>query len=189
MTASGSSRAGKTDPATVPVGAVGSGTVELELLYRNEQRSIIRFFTRYPASRNDAQDLAQEAFLRMARVDLEAPGRLLRPAAYLRKIARHLLFDRAKAARRHHESDHVDASDVKLRAADEQGRLEARDSLTRLQGAIDSLKPRTREVFLAYHIEGLSYAQIAERTGLAVSSVEKQMGRAFDEIHRLTGLP
>jgi RNA polymerase sigma-70 factor (ECF subfamily) len=181
-----------TEPAARPKSSPSSadvGTVKLDVLFRDQHHSLVRFFTRYPASRDDAQDLAQETFLRLTRIDLEAPGRLLRPAAYLRKIARNLLFDRAKLARRHHEDEHLDADDVPLAAADEESRLEARDSLTRLEAAINLLKPKTREVFLAYHIQGLTYAQIAERTGLALSSVEKQMGRAFDEIHRMTGLP
>ncbi len=163
--------------------------VELELLYRNEKHALVRFFTRYRASREDAHDLAQEAFLRLHRTELETPGRLLRPAAYLRRIARNLLLDRSKAGRRHHADAHVSADDVPLAAFDEDRRLEARDSLARLEAAIRRLKPKTREVFLAHHLEGLTYADIAARTGMSVSGVEKQMGRAFDEIHRLTGLP
>ena len=72
---------------------------------------------------------------------------------------------------------------------DEHRRLEARDSLARLEAAIRRLKPKTREIFLSHHLEGLNYAEIAARYGMSVSGVEKQMGRAFDEIHRLTGLP
>jgi len=163
--------------------------VELELLYRNEKHALVRFFTRYRASREDAHDLAQETFLRLSRTELEAPGRLLRPAAYLRRIARNLLLDRSKAARRHHDEAHVSSEDVPLAAVDEERRLEARDSLARLEAAIRRLKPKTREVFLAHHLEGLNYADIAARMGMSVSGVEKQMGRAFDQIHRLTGLP
>lgn len=164
------------------------GSVQLELLYRNEQRALVRFFTSYRASRDEASDLVQETFLRLARVDLQG-GLLLRPAAYLRQIARNLLKDRVKAARRHHADAHVDADGLSLAAPDEHKRLEARDSLARLEAAIRRLKPRTREIFLAHHLEGLSYAEIAARTGLSVSGVEKQIGRAFDHIHRLTGLP
>ncbi|MDB5576867.1 MAG: polymerase subunit sigma-70 [Bradyrhizobium sp.] len=189
MTAPGSSRAEKREGASAAAGSGASGGVELELLYRNEKHALVRFFTRYRASRDEAQDLVQETFLRLTRVDLDGPGRLLRPAAYLRQIARNLLIDRAKAARRHFAEAHICADDVSLAGIDEHQRLEARDSLVRLEAAIRRLKPKTREIFLAYHVEGLGYAEIAARTGLSVSGVEKQMGRAFDHIHRLTGLP
>jgi RNA polymerase sigma-70 factor (ECF subfamily) len=165
------------------------GSVQLELLYRNEQRALVRFFTSYRASRDEASDLVQETFLRLARVDFGRGGLLLRPAAYLRQIARNLLKDRARAARRHHAEAHVSADDMELAGIDEHKRLEARDSLARLEAAIMRLKPRTQEIFLAHHLEGLSYADIAARTGMSVSGVEKQIGRAFDHIHRLTGLP
>lgn len=189
MTSTGSSRPERAKSAVVSEGTRAANAVELELLYRNEQHALVRFFTRYRVSRDDAHDLAQESFLRLARVDLESPGRLLRPTAYLRKIARNLLFDRVKTARRHSLDAHVGMDEARLTAFSEQSRLEARDSLARLEAAIRRLKPKTREIFLAHHIEGLGYAEIAARTGLSVSGVEKQMGRAFDEIHRLTGLP
>lgn len=163
-------------------------TMELDVLYRNEQHALVRFFTRYRASPEDARDLVQEAFLRLSRINLRRSGSISRPAEYLRQIARNLLKDRAKAARRHAVDAHVNADDCGLVGVDELARLEARDSLMRLEAAIKSLKPKTREIFMAHHLEGLGYAEIAARTGLSVSGVEKQVARAFDHIDRLTGL-
>lgn len=169
-------------PQTLPT------TMELDVLYRNEQHALVRFFTRYRTSPEDARDLVQEAFLRLSRIDLRRSGSISRPAEYLRQIARNLLKDRAKAARRHARDAHVNADDCDLVGVDELARLEARDSLVRLEAAIKSLKPKTREIFMAHHLEGLGYAEIAARTGLSVSGVEKQVARAFDHIDRLTGL-
>lgn len=170
-------------PVTLPT------TMELDVLYRNEQHALVRFFTRYRASPEDARDLVQEAFLRLSRIDLRRSGSISRPVDYLRQIARNLLKDRAKAARRHAVDAHVNADDCDLIGLDEVARLEARDSLVRLESAIKSLKPKTREIFMAHRLEGLSYAEIAARTGLSVSGVEKQMGRAVDRIDRLMGRP
>jgi RNA polymerase sigma-70 factor (ECF subfamily) len=188
VTALGPSRA-EQDATRQDAQDAPAGSVQLELLYRNEQRALVRFFTSYRASRDEASDLVQETFLRLARADFGNGGLLLRPAAYLRQIARNLLKDRAKAARRHHADAHVNADDVQLSGVDEHKRLEARDSLARLETAIRRLKPKTREIFLAHHLEGLSYAEVAARTGMSVSGIEKQIARAFDHIHRLTGLP
>ena len=175
------------DARPVP-GKVLPTTMELDVLYRNEQHALVRFFTRYRASPEDARDLVQEAFLRLSRIDLRRSGSILRPTVYLRQIARNLLKDRAKTARRRSADAHVNADDHDLAGADELGRIEARDSLDRLEAAMTSLKPRTREIFMAYHLEGLSHAEIAARTGLSVSGVEKQLRRAFDHIFRVTGL-
>lgn len=162
----------------------GPTTMELEMLYRNEQHALVRFFTRYRASPDDARDLVQEAFLRLSRIDLRG-GVIARPEAYLRQIARNLLRDRAKAARRHAEALHVPFDDEAVSDADETRRLEARDSLNRLEAAMARLKPKTREIFMAHRLDGLSYAEIAERTGMSVKGVEKQMSRAIVELRRL----
>jgi len=177
----------KSSEADAPsAGAAPSPSVELDVLFRNEQHRLVRFFTRYRASHEDARDLAQEAFLRLSRADLAGPGSVLRPAHYLRTIARNLLKDRARAAQR--GAVLVDAQEKEIAGPDEIARLEARDSLTRVEAAINTLKPKTRGIFMAHYVEGLGYAEIAARTGLSVSGVEKQIARAFEQIHRITGL-
>jgi RNA polymerase sigma-70 factor (ECF subfamily) len=45
-----------------------------------------------------------------------------------------------------------------------------------------ALKPLTREIFLACRLDGYSYAEIAQRTGLSVRGVEKQMSRAIKKL-------
>ena len=180
----------RAEPAGVseePTSAAAPTMVELDVLFRNEQHALVRFFTRYRASPEDARDLVQETFLRLARIDLNRSGSILRPAEYLRQIARNLLKDKAKAGRRHAVDAHLNADDVDLVGVDELDRLEARDSLARLEAAMRTLKPRTREIFMAQRLEGLSYAEIAARTGLSVSGVEKQIGRAIDHLRRNMG--
>lgn len=88
--------------------------MELDVLYRNEQHGLVRFFTRYRTSPEDARDLVQEAFLRLSRIDLRGSGSILRPTVYLRQIARNLLKDRARAARRHAVDAHVNMDEHDL---------------------------------------------------------------------------
>jgi RNA polymerase sigma-70 factor (ECF subfamily) len=175
-------RAERADGAESHSSAGTPNMVELDVLYRNEQHALVRFFTRYRASPEDARDMVQEAFLRLSRIDLNRSGSISRPVEYLRQIARNLLKDKAKAARRHAVDAHLNADDVDLAGVDELDRLEARDSLARLEAAMRTLKPRTQEIFMAHRLEGLSYAEIAARTGLSVSGVEKQIGRAIDHL-------
>jgi RNA polymerase sigma factor (sigma-70 family) len=78
-----------------------------------------------------------------------------------------------------------------LLEADDQGPfdqvavLESRDRLRRLEQVIERLRPRTREIFLAHRIRGLTYAEIADEMGLTVKGVEKQMSKAIAKIDRL----
>lgn len=165
--------------------ACREGREELEALYRTEAPRLLRLITRRTGSREDALDLVQEAFLRVARRDASEPGRLERPAAYLVRIAGNLLRDRARTSARRSAALHEPANEESLCAADEERRLEARDGLARLESAMLRLKPRTREIFMAHRLDGLTYAEIAARTGLSVKGVEKQMSRAIAHLDRM----
>jgi RNA polymerase sigma-70 factor (ECF subfamily) len=100
-------------------------------------------------------------------------------------MATNLLRDRAKQAARRMEQSHVPAEDVVLVGVDQQRLLEARDMLQRVEAAVLRLRPKTREIFMAHRVEGLSYAEIAQRTGLSVKGVEKQMSKAIAAIDRM----
>jgi RNA polymerase sigma factor (sigma-70 family) len=67
---------------------------------------------------------------------------------------------------------------------DELGRLEARDSLRRLETAMIRLKPRSRDIFLAHRLDGMTYLEIAEKTGLSVKRVEKIMSKTIGQLTR-----
>jgi RNA polymerase sigma-70 factor (ECF subfamily) len=54
-----------------------------------------------------------------------------------------------------------------------------RDELHRLAGMIARLPARVREVFTLRRVYGLSQRQVAEKLGIAESTVEKHMARGF----------
>lgn len=157
----------------------------LETLYRAESPRLLRSLARRTASREDAHDLLHEIFCRLARLEATGPVPVDRPQAYLSRIATNLLRDRAKHASRHMATSHVPADANALAANDQQRLLESRDMLTRVEAAMLKLRPKTREIFMAHRVDGLSYAEIAERTGLSIKGVEKQMSKAIAKIDRL----
>ena len=53
------------------------------------------------------------------------------------------------------------------------------DLIRRLQAAITNMPKRQRDIFLAHRVHGMSYAKIADRTGLTVRQVERNMARAI----------
>jgi RNA polymerase sigma-70 factor (ECF subfamily) len=141
-------------------------------------------FSRRTRNPDDADDLVQDVFYRFARLR-EQTIWLERPQAYLRRIASNLLKDRAKTAARHSLALHVAADEEVLPGIDQERALESRDMLRRLEAAMMKLRPKTREIFLAHRIEGLSYSEIALRLGLSVKGVEKQMSKAILQLDRL----
>jgi RNA polymerase sigma-70 factor (ECF subfamily) len=48
-----------------------------------------------------------------------------------------------------------------------------------MRNALDSVSRRTRDVFFMQRLDGLSYAQIAERLSISVSAVEKHIASAL----------
>ena len=157
----------------------------LEELYRSESGKLVRILTRRTSNRDDAQDLVQDIFLRFARIQERWPSPLERPQAYLRRIAETLLKDGARSDLRRSASSDGVAAEAALPGVDQQRHLEARDMLQRLEAAIMRLRPKTREIFMAHRIDGLTYAEIAERTGLSVKGVEKQMSKALLQLDRI----
>ena len=173
-----------TGPVTTPPFGSGerSGT-RLDILFRDQRMSLMRYFTRNRASEADAEDLAQEAFLRMAHGDHGATA-IAQPTAYLRQIGRNLMRDHATAPSRRHEFGSPEMVDEASSEANELIRLEARDRLRRVEAALGRLKPKTRNIFLAHRLDGMTYGEIAERTGLSVKGVEKQMSKAIAHLGR-----
>ena len=153
-------------------------------LYRSESPKLVRILSRRTRSSDDAEDIVQDVFLRFARLPKTWPP-LDRPQAYLRRIATNLLKDKAKSDFRHSAALHVVSDEEVLPGLDQHRLLESRDMLRRLDAAMMRLRPKTREIFMAHRLDGMTYAEIAERTGLSVKGVEKQMSKALAQLDRL----
>jgi RNA polymerase sigma-70 factor (ECF subfamily) len=53
------------------------------------------------------------------------------------------------------------------------------DLRRKLEEAVAAMPRKQREIFLAHRLHGLSYVEIASRTGLSVRQVERHMARAI----------
>jgi RNA polymerase sigma factor (sigma-70 family) len=157
---------------------------ELRRLYQEHSSSLVRQLTRRIGCRDLAWEVTNETFLRLLRMAPGKLGRIEQPEAFLRQVSTNLLRDRGRA-------NALKARSMAMlelateRHVDQIAILESRDTLRRLEGAVAALRPRTRAIFLAHRIEGLTYAEIAERTGISVKGVEKQMSKAIAKIDRL----
>lgn len=158
---------------------------QLDQLFRSQGPRLLRFLARRAIGRTDADDLIQECFLRLAR-RMSGPAAPHNPEAYLRVIASNLLRDRArsKALRGEHLHEPLDEERTADTGADQQQRLELRERLGQYEAALARLRPKTREIFLLHRIDGLTYGQIAAKTGLSQSGVEKHMMKAIAHLDR-----
>lgn len=142
-------------------------------------RHLEKLLRRRGCSREDAEDLIQETFLRV-KVYLDDGGEIREPEAFLVRTALNLSRDAVKHEHRHlYARTPVEELVIPAVAPLPDEVLEAEDRLERLKRALNKAGPRTREIFLMHRLHGMTYAQIAEHFDLSQSSIEKHIARAL----------
>jgi RNA polymerase sigma-70 factor (sigma-E family) len=153
-------------------------------LFRIEGARLVRLARLFTDDRNAAEDLVQEAFIRLHR----AAHRVQDPrkaAPYLRSIVINLARDhnrRGLMSLRHQEAvpapGEPDVPDDVL-AMDEERRV--------LLDQIRSLSPRQRDCILLRYYLDLSEIEIAETLGISKNSVKTHCRRAMDALRHRVG--
>ena len=155
-------------------------------LYLAKRAELVRFFTARTSSATEAEDIVQEIYLKIAH-RAEQPDN---PGAYLYRLGSNVMLDRARARRRsmtrddaYYRTFRVETRDGDaLDGPDPDAAIDARRALKRVMAAVNALSPQCRRVFLMHKIEGLSYAEVAERLGISRSAVEKHMIAALKRL-------
>ncbi|MGE0341270.1 MAG: sigma-70 family RNA polymerase sigma factor [Xanthobacteraceae bacterium] len=152
-------------------------TATFETLYRSEYRRLLRKLRRRVGP-DEAPDLVQEVFARFLRSD--ALGRIENPAAYLSRITRNLLIDRARRKRRGMPiffpfDDERGASS----RPDQTWRIEAADLFRLYRQTVRAMPPKTRRVFLMCRVKHMSYKEIAASLDIGVATVDYHMVQAL----------
>lgn len=142
---------------------------------------------RLTGSRETAEDLAQETFLRVVRAIKEYvhTGRF---EVWLFRIAANLARDRARSQRRRGVVLRLDGTrdepgPAELRdgaVADPRRRVEQAEEVQRLNQCLDELPDLDREIILLRHFSELSFKEIADM-------LEIPLGTALARAHRALG--
>jgi RNA polymerase sigma factor (sigma-70 family) len=140
----------------------------LDTVYRKHGGWLIAFLRRR-FGRQDAEELAQETYVRAAGAGLQ----LRNPRAFLARVAINAARDQA---RRRAVRPILVADERALAAA---GAAGGQAEALLLKQVILGLPPRIREVFLLSRFGGLTYEEIAHRCGLSVKTVEARMTKAL----------
>lgn len=142
----------------------------LEALYRLYSDGLRRALRRRFGA-DAAEDLVQEAYLRLARSGQAET--VEHPKALLMKIAVNAGIDQARYNRRRAGGGAVSAfPEAEVSLADQA-------EVLLLKEIVLSLPPILRDVFVLSRFTGLSYAEIATRLGISVKTLEWRMSRAL----------
>lgn len=160
-------------------GAASGSQRLLAELYRNEIDGLRGYLTRLLKTPADAEDVAQEAFMRLCRRhDLAAYEH---PRAVLFKTAYRLALNRLRSRRSNAiDRAHPLFAETPLPAADAPSAEEvliSREQERAYADALASLPPRCREVIELRTVQELSYKQMSDSLGISVSTLEKHLVR------------
>ena len=144
--------------------------------------SHVRNFLCYKgANASEAEDLTQEAFLRLWRDCAKVPFE--KAKGFLFAVAVNLFLDEKKHEQVVIRFQRQATEEVETETPHFQ--LETRELHDRLERAIAQLPENQRIVFLMNRMDKLTYAEIAEHLGLSVKAVEKRMSKALVELRQI----
>lgn len=135
-----------------------------------------RAVLRRGVSKEDADELVQEAFLKVGQYERTHTARSAE--ALLVTAAVNLSIDRA---RRRARAPFVELDNVQAIAdhmPDPAQIVEQQAKLRHASAGLDRLPERARRILLMRRLDNMSYAQIAEAERMTVAAVEKQVARA-----------
>ena len=147
-------------------------------LVRRHQTSVFNVCYRLMAERAEAEDMAQEAFVRayqrLATFDTSRPF-----GPWIRRVAANLCLNRFQRRTPAQVSleDETDQVEADPSAAPEQARVQ-QEQAERLRAAILDLPPHDRAVIELRHFHDLSYQSIARTLDMSLSDVKSHLFRA-----------
>jgi RNA polymerase sigma-70 factor (sigma-E family) len=153
-------------------------------LFREEGQSLVRLARLFVDDRNAAEDLVQEAFIRLARSAHRIRDES-KAAAYLRSIVLNLARDnnrRGLVSLRHHlpEDD---------RRASTEDVIELEEDKQEVIDALRELPHRQRTALVLRYYEELGIDDIADAMGISRNSVKTHLQRGLTALQQQLGEP
>jgi RNA polymerase sigma-70 factor (ECF subfamily) len=177
----------------------GDGS-SLEELVARHHGSLVRWFHLQSRSREMAEDLAQEVWVRVIRHrdDYRATARF---QTYLFHIARNLWIDRYRSRKAAPGMVSADAplgggedapslgSSLPGAEPDPGHQASVHEDAARIRRAIEELPEGLRDVFELGEVQGMRYAEVGSILGIPVGTVKSRMHAAVQRLRAALGVP
>jgi RNA polymerase sigma factor (sigma-70 family) len=159
---------------TVPPAALADQDQAIAAVFARESRRLRGFVRRRIADAFEVDDIVQDVF-----TELIEATRIATPiehvGAWLVSVAGHRIIDRFRRARTVSLADAGDAPSLdELLPSPDAGpdrRYEERRLMAAVEAALAELPAAQREVFIAHELEGRSFRQLAEESGVAINTL------------------
>lgn len=150
----------------------------LEAVYLERRVALVRFL-RARGAGEQAEDLVQELWLKLS----GAPATpVADPVGYLYRAANNLMISRHRSTDRAERRDDEWASAGPSEDRSGEEAIAARQEIERAEQQLRALGDRVLEVFVLFRVEGVPQREIAQRLGVSLSAVEKDLQRAYRAI-------
>lgn len=141
-------------------------------MFLGERLRLVKRIRRIVDNDAVAEDLAQETFLKL----WQRPSSGEDSAGLLYRTAHNLALDHLRAQGVRQRYQQSEPAEPEAQTASNPERIaEVVERWESLVASLETLPERARRVFLLNRVEGETYAVIAERLGVSVSTVEKDM--------------
>lgn len=160
-------------------------TYDLSAFFNARHAQLTRYLYYMVHSQEVAEELAQETYVRFLR-QAEEPRTIQDLNAFLFTIASNLARDHLREVKRENDREYVVLDDDMPDHKPNPEAVIARQCLeNQLQRAISDLPHKTREIFLLYRADELSYKQIASRLDISERTVEHHLHQALLHCRKL----
>lgn len=154
----------------------------LEQLFQAHGDALRSFVFGRTGAEDDPDDIVQEVFLRLARMEgLQAKmsESHARNRAYIFTMANNLIVDleRRKALQRSYNAQSGESE--RVQEITPEAAASAERDLSMLKQVIQEMKPAWRQAFVLNRFKYMSYTQIARHMGVTVKQVENYMTQAL----------
>ncbi len=166
-------------------GMEGESIDGLQRVILNERPRLLRFLAARGAG-DDAEDVLHDLWQRVA----AAPSQpVAEPIAYLFRAAENLIRDRRRSAvsRGRRQMEWHETSTTLEEEPLGERMLIARERVRQAEAVLAGLGARADRVFRLYRLEGKGQAEIARDLGVSLSSVEKDLQKAYRALAELKG--
>ena len=155
--------------------AVARGDVEaLRALSRRYLARVVALGSRTLGDPAEAEDVAQEAFLRLWRTAPTWRPNEAKVGTWLHRVALNLCFDKLAKRREEHPGDPPDAVDP---SPGPSGALQERETADHVRAALDALPEAQRRAITLCHYQDMRNIEAAEVMGVSVEALESLLAR------------
>lgn len=161
-----------------------------EDLVKTHTRRVYSICYRFTGSNQEAQDLAQEVFLRVFRSLKSFRAGEGSFGVWLGKLTRNLLIDHYRRSKLERATDSIEEAlpvleEKTAMSARADGLLAGREASEALQGALQKLSPELRETVVLRDLEELEYREIAQVLNVPEGTVKSRLNRGRAELARI----